>query len=74
MIKIRTEPGLWEGMGVAQDLHFENCPTLNCLGGELHYPSWLKKPYCPYCRKFMPGKIWGVMEGYGKRIAYHLEG
>jgi len=71
MIKIKTKIGAWQGGPPVETLYFETCPTPNCEGGELHYPSDLERPYCPICRYFLKGP--NFLKRQDKHIAYHLE-
>jgi len=73
MVKITIGKGKWNKEQFFRELRWEACPNPRCRMGELHYPDFLETPSCPECKTKLIGAKKGLEEGYGKRIAYHLE-
>lgn len=71
MIKIKIDRGWWVNGRKMETLYHEYCSNPLCSAPRLHYPDHLTDANCPECRTKLKGI--GFMEGYGKRIAYHLE-
>ena len=71
MVQITIDKGIWISTEKIETLYHEYCPKLGCNSGQLHYPDFLLSPYCPQCKTPLLGQA--LTEGYGKRIAYHLE-
>jgi len=71
MIKIVKKWGFWlNGADLAQ-LITESCSNPDCKGPKLYYPAGHNKPRCSSCGKYLIGPQ--LLEGHGKRMAYHLE-
>ncbi len=71
MVRITIDKGVWMTSGKLETLYHEDCPKPGCRSTRLHYPDFLVGPYCPECKTTLLGP--DITEGYGKRIAYHLE-
>jgi len=71
MVQITIDKGIWAPTGKLETLCHEYCPRLGCKSTRLNYPDFLVAPFCPECKTTLLGP--DLTEGYGKRIAYHLE-
>ena len=71
MVQITIDRGIWSSTGKSEMLYHEYCQNPGCRTGRLNYPDFLVSPYCPECKTTLLGP--DLTEGYGKRIAYHLE-
>lgn len=69
MVKITIKKGDWKGF--ERELLWQNCPNPKCDAGELHMPDYMKEAHCPDCKTGLIAP--NLVEGHGKRIAYHLE-
>lgn len=68
MIKIRIDHGWWPAGDKMETLYHEDCYKCSTAA---FYPDHTNGVTCPRCKV----KLLGIdfMEGYGKRMAYHLE-
>jgi hypothetical protein len=70
MVKIRITKGKWEKIVAPQTLLWEECSNQSCTTGILHYPNYMKGPFCPDCKTMLLGG--DLVKGQPPRIAYHL--
>ncbi len=71
MTKIIISKGFWQKTKKHETLYREYCPNSKCNSRRLYYPNYVDDAYCPECKTDLVGR--DLVEGYGKRIAYHLE-
>ena len=73
MVKLQITKGKWQKGITLHTLIWEYCHNPDCkMVGRLHYPTFLIGPHCPECKTDLIGHR--LVEGHGKRMAYHLEG
>ena len=69
MIKVTEKMGFWHKSAVKILLYYEECPNAACPNDELHYPVYMREPFCPECKtKLIGGKLASTL---AFRTIYH---
>jgi len=71
MTRIKINRGRWKREAVIRNILMEDCPDPDCGNTDLFYPEFMPDAHCPDCKTDLLGR--DLVEGHGKRIAYHLE-